>query len=43
VKKAVTKNKSISVAGHFDSHGGAMGQYRIHCPMNEVQGFHKTR
>jgi len=37
-----TTNKSISIAGHFDSHGGATVQYRAHCLMKEVQGFHKS-
>jgi hypothetical protein len=41
-KKAVTMNESTPVAGHFDSHGGAMVQYRAHHPMMEVKGFHKS-
>jgi hypothetical protein len=32
-------NKSTSVFGHFDGHGGALGQYRRHCPMRHVQGY----
>jgi hypothetical protein len=42
-KEAVTTNECTSVTGHFDSsHGGAMVQYRVHRPMEEVQGFHKS-
>jgi hypothetical protein len=32
-------NKCTSVDGHFDSHGGAMVQYRWHCLMQHVQGY----
>jgi hypothetical protein len=38
-------NECTSVDGHFDNHGGAMVQYRVHRLMEEVQGFcksHKT-
>ena len=35
-------NESTSDAGHFDSHGGVTVQYRVHHPMKEVQGFHKS-
>ena len=35
-------NKCTSFAGHFDSHGSAMVQYRVHHLMEEVQGFHKS-
>ena len=36
-------NECTSVAGHFDSHGGAMVQFRAHRrPMEEVQDFHKS-
>jgi hypothetical protein len=34
-------NECTSVAGHFDSHGGATVQYRTHRLMEEVQGFFK--
>jgi hypothetical protein len=37
-----TTNKSTSIVGLFDSHGGATVQYRTHCLMKEVQGFHKS-
>jgi hypothetical protein len=37
-----TTNKSTSIAGLFDSHGGASVQYRAHRLMKEVQGFHKS-
>ena len=36
-------NKCTSIAGHLDSHGGAMVQYRKHLPMKEIQGFHKSQ
>ncbi len=26
--------------GHLDGHHDAMVLYRVHCPMEEVQGFH---
>jgi len=31
-----------TVAGHLDGHGGATVQFRKHCLMKEVQGFHKS-
>ena len=31
----------IHFDGHFDSHRDAAVLYRVHCPMEEVQGFHK--
>jgi len=37
----VASNICISIAGHFDGHGSAMVQYRMHQPMEEVQGFYK--
>jgi hypothetical protein len=36
-----TTNKWTNFAGHFDGHGGAPVQNRMHCPMEEVQGFGK--
>jgi hypothetical protein len=35
----VVANKCISVAGHFDGHGGAPVQYEAHFPMQHDQGF----
>jgi hypothetical protein len=32
-------NKRTSVTGHFDSHGGALVQYKAHCPMQHVQDY----
>jgi hypothetical protein len=37
--KSSMTNKCTSVVGHFDSHGGAPGQYRWHRPMRHVQGY----
>jgi hypothetical protein len=37
--KLTMTNKCTSVVGHFDGHGGALGQYRWHCPMRHVQGY----
>ena len=31
-----------TLAGHFDGHGNAAVWYRVHCPMEEVCGFHKS-
>jgi hypothetical protein len=33
------ENKCNSVAGNFDSHGGAPEQYEAHCSMQHVQGY----
>ena len=41
-KEAATTNECTSFAGHFNSHGGAMVQYRAHRPIEEVQVFHKS-
>ena len=30
-------------ADHFDGCGGATKLYRAHCPIKEVQGFHKSQ
>jgi hypothetical protein len=32
-------NKCNSVAGHFDSHGSALEQYRWHPPMQHIHGY----
>jgi hypothetical protein len=37
--KLTMTNECTSVAGHFDSHGGAPVQYEVHCPMQHVQGY----
>jgi hypothetical protein len=37
--KLMMTNKCISVAGHFNSHGGAPVQYKVHCLMQHVQGY----
>jgi hypothetical protein len=34
-----TTKKWTNYASHFDGHGGAIVQYCVHCPMEEVQGF----
>jgi len=39
MKEAATTNKCTYVAGHFDSHGGVMVQYRQHHPMQHVQDY----
>jgi hypothetical protein len=39
MKKLPMTNKSNSVAGHFDDHGGAPGQYILHFSMQHVQGY----
>jgi hypothetical protein len=43
----VTANKTMlkkctNFAGYFDGHGGALVQYHMHCPMEEVQGFTRS-
>jgi hypothetical protein len=35
--------KCNNFAGHFDGHGGAPVQYRMHCPIEEVQGFIRSQ
>jgi len=42
MKEAATTNKCTSVPGHFDSHGGATGQYRWQCPMQHVAAARAT-
>jgi hypothetical protein len=37
--KSIMTNECTSVFGNFDGHGGALGQYRWHCPMRHVQGY----
>jgi hypothetical protein len=37
--EATMTNKCTSSAGRFDGHGGALEQYRWHCPMRLVQGY----
>jgi hypothetical protein len=37
--KLTMTNKCISVIGHFDGHGGALGRYRQHRLMQHVQGY----
>jgi hypothetical protein len=37
-----TLKKCTNFAGHFDGHGGAPVQYRMHHPMEEVQGFSRS-
>jgi hypothetical protein len=37
--KSMMMNKCTSSAGRFDGHGGALEQYRRHCPMRHVQGY----
>jgi hypothetical protein len=32
-------NKCTLSADRFDGHGGALEQYRQHCPMRHVQGY----
>jgi hypothetical protein len=34
--------KWTNFAGHFDGCGRALVQYRVHCPMEEVQGFGRS-
>jgi hypothetical protein len=41
-KEATMTNKSTSVVGHFDGHGGAPEGYRWHCPMRHVQGYPRS-
>jgi hypothetical protein len=41
--KQTTINKYTNKAGRFDSHHNAAVQYRAHCPMEEVQGFTRSR
>ncbi len=39
IGKLSMTNKCTSVVGHFDVHGGALGQYRQHRLMWHVQGY----
>jgi len=32
----------VHFADHFYGRGGAPVLYRVHCPMEEVHGFHKS-
>jgi hypothetical protein len=41
-KKGGDNEQKYLLAGHFNGHGGATVQYRIHRLMNKVQGFHKS-
>ncbi len=34
--------KCTNFAGYFDGHIGAPVGYRMHCPMEEVQGFERS-
>jgi hypothetical protein len=38
-KKAVVANEFTSVASNFDSHFGALEQYRRRCLMRHIQGY----
>jgi hypothetical protein len=40
--KQTTINKYAYKAGHFDGHGNAPVRNRVHCPMEEVQGFTRS-
>jgi hypothetical protein len=40
--KQTTINKYSYKAGRFDGRGGAPVQYRVHCPIEEVQGFTRS-
>jgi hypothetical protein len=40
--KQTTMNKYTYFAGHFDSRGGALVRYCMHCPMDEVHGFGRS-
>ena len=37
-----TTKKCTKKTGHFDGRGGAPVQYRVHCPIEEVQGFTRS-
>jgi hypothetical protein len=41
--KQTTINKYTKRNGHFDGHGGAPVQYRVYHPMEEAQGFVRSR
>ena len=34
--------KCVHFGGRFDGRGGTLVLYRMHCPMEEVRGFHKS-
>jgi hypothetical protein len=38
----MTMKKWTNFAGHFDGRDSAPVQYRMHCPMEKVQGFGKS-
>jgi hypothetical protein len=40
--KTTTIKKCTKFVGHFDGRGSALVQYRLHCLMEEVQGFTKS-
>jgi hypothetical protein len=40
--KQTTINKFTYFAGRFDGHGDASLRNRVHCPMEEVQGFTRS-
>jgi hypothetical protein len=37
--KATIMNKCTSSTGHFNGHSGAPEQYKLHRPMQHVQGY----
>jgi hypothetical protein len=41
--KQTTINKYTYKAGRFDGHGNVPVRNRVHCPMEEVQGFTRSR
>jgi hypothetical protein len=40
--KQTTINKYTYFAGRFDGHGNALVRNRVHCPIEEVQGFTRS-
>jgi hypothetical protein len=40
--KQIADKKWTKFAGHFDGHGGAPVRYRMHCLIEEVQGFSRS-
>ncbi len=41
-KKGAAKKECTSDTGHFDSHSGVPEQYRLHHPMQHVQGYSRS-
>jgi hypothetical protein len=40
--KSTMASTCSSIVGSFDGHGGLPVQYKVHCPMQHVQGYSRS-